>query len=136
MIVDLLSSVFWWIAAWFGAVSLLSYLVPFVVTNYLLPEQNLASKYNATWAAVTGSSSGIGLAIAKKLAAQVSYNVLRRVVRRPPAPPPRTTSPRANAPQNPRRSDLRAVCLYWLRSMLTVVCVWLLFYPLRTSMCS
>ena len=32
--------------------------------------QNLKSKYNAEWALVTGASSGIGLAIATKLAEQ------------------------------------------------------------------
>ena len=35
-----------------------------------MTEQNLAKKYNAKWALVTGGSSGIGLSIVKKLARQ------------------------------------------------------------------
>jgi NADP-dependent 3-hydroxy acid dehydrogenase YdfG len=36
----------------------------------LLPEQDLKRKYGASWAFVTGASSGLGLAIAENLAKQ------------------------------------------------------------------
>jgi len=36
----------------------------------ILPEQNLRSKYNAKWALITGGSSGIGKAMAVRLAEQ------------------------------------------------------------------
>lgn len=67
---SVVSALFWFAASIVGALSLVTYLAPFVVTNFLLPEQDLKRKYNATWALVTGASSGIGLAIVKKLAAQ------------------------------------------------------------------
>ena len=49
MICDFVCGAFWWLAAWFGAVSLLTYLVPFVLANYVLPEQDLKKKYGAEW---------------------------------------------------------------------------------------
>eukprot|EP00698_Gefionella_okellyi_P005655 TRINITY_DN15128_c0_g1_i1.p1 TRINITY_DN15128_c0_g1~~TRINITY_DN15128_c0_g1_i1.p1 ORF type:complete len:321 (+),score=71.84 TRINITY_DN15128_c0_g1_i1:40-1002(+) len=51
------------------SLSFISYLLPLLIVN-LLPKQNLKRKYNATWAVVTGSSSGIGKAIATRLAGQ------------------------------------------------------------------
>jgi len=46
------------------------HLVPIFIVSKLLPEQNLKQKYNATWAFVSGASSGLGLAITEKLAKQ------------------------------------------------------------------
>jgi short chain dehydrogenase len=51
------------------ATSLALYLVPIFVLTFLLSPQDLKAKYG-DWALVTGSTSGIGLAIARKLAAQ------------------------------------------------------------------
>jgi len=47
----------------------LGYLIPQLLAAYL-PPQDLRKKYDAKWAVVTGSSSGIGKAIAEKLAQQ------------------------------------------------------------------
>jgi len=55
--------------AWFGGLSLATYLVTYFLPM-LFPEQNLKKKYNASWAVVTGASSGIGRAITEKLADQ------------------------------------------------------------------
>ncbi|KAI9205412.1 uncharacterized protein BJ171DRAFT_423233 [Polychytrium aggregatum] len=57
------------IFAWVAVCSLATFLVPFVISLYL-PVQNLKKKYNAEWALVTGGSSGIGLAIARRCAEQ------------------------------------------------------------------
>jgi short-subunit dehydrogenase len=51
------------------ATSLALYLLPIFILTFLLAPQDLKAKYGH-WALVTGSSSGIGLAIARKLAAQ------------------------------------------------------------------
>jgi len=51
-------------------VSLLSYIVPFVLDAYYFKEQDLKAKYGAEWALVTGSSSGIGRALTSRLARQ------------------------------------------------------------------
>ena len=50
--------------------SLSIYLLPLIYIHYLSSTQNLKQKYNTNWALVTGSSSGIGRAIAIKLAQQ------------------------------------------------------------------
>jgi len=44
--------------------------IPPLVHSYLFGDQDLKKKYNATWALVTGASSGIGKAITEKLAKQ------------------------------------------------------------------
>jgi len=53
-----------------GAITYLSYWIPKFVVSFM-PSQNLKKKYKgATWALVTGSSSGIGKSLAKELAEQ------------------------------------------------------------------
>lgn len=52
-----------------GFLGLLTYYVPFILAT-LLPTQDLRKKYSASWALVTGGSSGIGKAIARRLALQ------------------------------------------------------------------
>lgn len=60
--------------SWFfiltGFVTVVSYLVPILLAAFKWGEQDLKAKYNAKWALVSGSSSGIGRAVAKKLAKQ------------------------------------------------------------------
>lgn len=51
-------------------ISIASYVVPFLIAAYVWKEQNLKTKYAASWALVTGASSGIGRSLAEKLAAQ------------------------------------------------------------------
>jgi short-subunit dehydrogenase len=56
--------------AWpLGFLALVTYFVPFVLAA-VLPVQDLKRKYNASWGLVTGGSSGIGKAIATRLASQ------------------------------------------------------------------
>lgn len=68
--------IFWdWFCAVCGTCVLCSvalYVIPLLVLTFSTP-QNLRKKYGE-WALVTGASSGIGLAIARKLASQ-SINV-------------------------------------------------------------
>ena len=56
--------------AGFGAISLLTFLVPFLVMAFLWRSQDLKKKYQCEWALVTGSSSGIGRVLTEKLCAQ------------------------------------------------------------------
>jgi hypothetical protein len=51
------------------AVSLALYILPLLILSFVLGPQDLKAKYG-DWALVTGSTSGIGLAIARKLASQ------------------------------------------------------------------
>lgn len=44
-------------------------IAPIIIVS-LLPEQNLKKKYGASWAFVTGASSGLGKAISHNLAKQ------------------------------------------------------------------
>ena len=56
--------------AMLGAIAFLSYWIPKAIVS-VMPTQNLKKKYKgATWALVTGASSGIGKALAKELAGQ------------------------------------------------------------------
>lgn len=49
--------------------------MPLILAAFVWKEPNLRTKYGAKWALVSGGSSGIGLAIAQKLASQ-SINVV------------------------------------------------------------
>ncbi|CAJ1035213.1 3-ketoacyl-CoA reductase, putative [Leishmania guyanensis] len=63
--------VVWYICGWIGPFSILTYLIAVVAQQIALRfPQDLAKKYKARWGLVTGSSSGIGKAIAEKLASQ------------------------------------------------------------------
>lgn len=53
-----------------GALSLFTFLVPFLVLAFLWKPQNLKDKYKCEWALVTGSSSGIGKVLTEKLCEQ------------------------------------------------------------------
>jgi len=65
----MLDFIYSWLG-FFAFISLVIYIVPFVVQAYVLPEQDLKKKYNTEWAVVTGASSGIGRALVDKLAVQ------------------------------------------------------------------
>ncbi|KEG12099.1 putative short-chain dehydrogenase [Trypanosoma grayi] len=61
----------WYASVIMGLISLMTYLVGVAVQNLAMRfPQNLKSKYGAEWGVVTGASSGIGKAIAEKLAQQ------------------------------------------------------------------
>lgn len=53
------------------ALSLVLYLLPLVYLSLFACNQDLRKKYNASWALVTGGSSGIGKAVVQNLAKQV-----------------------------------------------------------------
>ena len=66
----MLAAVVCGIFATISALSLLSYVFYGMLTSWCRRPQNLKTKYGASWAVVTGASSGIGLAIAQRLANQ------------------------------------------------------------------
>ncbi|EGG14203.1 hypothetical protein DFA_11972 [Cavenderia fasciculata] len=55
---------------WVGIITFASYLIPILLAAFKWQPQDLKKKYNAKWALVSGSSSGIGRSVAKKLAQQ------------------------------------------------------------------
>jgi short-subunit dehydrogenase len=59
----------WWqiVAAWIFVGSTLTIFAIYFVSR-CFTRQNLAEKYDAKWAVITGGSSGIGLALARELA--------------------------------------------------------------------
>lgn len=75
------------------ALIFLGYLLPHFLVA-LLPSQDLKKKYGASWALVTGSSSGIGKSIAQKLALQ-GLNVVLVAL------DVRARQPRGRGPQSP-----------------------------------
>jgi len=60
---------FGYLFAGYTLISLATFLLPQLL-QWVFKPQNLKTKYNATWALVTGGSSGIGLSIVNKLAQQ------------------------------------------------------------------
>ena len=64
-----LTSAWLYLAGVLFTVSLVTYLLPFVAAA-VLPVRDLKKAYKAEWAIVTGGSSGIGLSLCNKLAAQ------------------------------------------------------------------
>jgi short-subunit dehydrogenase len=56
--------------AFFGALSLATFMLPFLMLAFIWRPQNLKKKYKCEWALVTGSSSGIGKVLTEKLCAQ------------------------------------------------------------------
>lgn len=71
LVADFIWAVVSYLAHWVGLVSVVTYLVVLVLQAVFqrIP-QNLGKKYQASWAVVTGGSSGIGKALAEKLAGQ------------------------------------------------------------------
>lgn len=54
-----------------GALSIATYMLPWLLTFLAFRSQNFKRRYaNCNWAVVTGGSSGIGLSLCRKLAAQ------------------------------------------------------------------
>ncbi|KAJ6253052.1 oxidoreductase [Anaeramoeba flamelloides] len=49
---------------------LIRLVYPFIYLKFFVRSQNLQEKYDATWALITGSSSGLGLILAERLAKQ------------------------------------------------------------------
>eukprot|EP01132_Coremiostelium_polycephalum_P006596 gene6596-8164_t len=59
-----------WFFLSIGLITFFSYIIPVALAAFKWGEQDLKKKYNAKWALVSGSSSGIGRAVAFKLAKQ------------------------------------------------------------------
>ena len=55
------------------AISLALYLLPLFYLSFLAGKQDLRKKYHASWAVVTGGSSGIGKQVVRELAMQVCF---------------------------------------------------------------
>lgn len=75
---EILQKAWWLFSTASGALCLVSgslYLAPLLYLGTLGGVQNVKNKYGATWALVTGGSSGIGKAVVRKLASQVRVRV-------------------------------------------------------------
>ena len=58
------------LCAWAVAIAVLGYLAPHCFVAWFFKTRDLRKRYDARWAAVTGASSGIGKALARRLASQ------------------------------------------------------------------
>lgn len=68
---DLLYIIVSYLGSWIGFISLSTFLIIVGLQQlFMRMPQNLQRKYDAKWALVTGASSGIGKALAEKLAGQ------------------------------------------------------------------
>ncbi|EGC32145.1 hypothetical protein DICPUDRAFT_49739 [Dictyostelium purpureum] len=65
----MLQYIFWFFFV-IGFLTIFTYITPIIIASFKFEDQNLKNKYNAKWALVSGASSGIGKAVATKLAAQ------------------------------------------------------------------
>merc|ERR1712216_957110 len=102
-----------------------TYWVPKLIVS-LLPTQNLKKKYDAEWALVTGSSSGIGKSIAFSLAKQ-GLNVVLVALQEPLLDETSRSSRRRSVTGSSSRSASTSACPgTWTRSRT----------PPRTSTCS
>ena len=58
------------VCTWTVGIFFLGYLIPHLFVAWFYRTKNLKKSYKASWALVTGSSSGIGKSFAKRLASQ------------------------------------------------------------------
>lgn len=66
----MLGSLIGTVCSWTVGIFFLGYLIPHLFVAWFYRTKNLKKSYKASWALVTGSSSGIGKSFAKRLASQ------------------------------------------------------------------